>query len=78
MIAKPDDFAEDLEKLAKQLATDLSKTDVQPSDRMNGLRILTAYYAVTRGKAKKNAETEEDGNVASFADFSARIHAAGE
>jgi hypothetical protein len=76
MAKKKDDFAEDLEKLAKQLAVDLAQANVQPTDRMNGLKILTSYYAATRGKAKKGADDDDENNVASFADFGKRIAAA--
>ena len=76
MTRKTDLFAEDLEKLAKQLAQDLNQANVQPKDRMDGLRILTVYYATTRGKAKKGETDDDESNVASFADFGKRIAAA--
>lgn len=73
MTTQPEDLGAQLEALAVALAKDLAMDGVMPKDRLDGLKVLTTYYAATRKLKLKDAD--EDEGAFSFGKVAAQLKA---
>lgn len=58
---KRDALGKNLEELAKAIATDALEAETKPSDRLEAMKVLTAYYVGTRKIKSRQPDDPEDG-----------------
>ena len=69
---------EEMDKVAEAVAKKAAEYDTPLQEKMDALKVLTAYYAAVEKSKKKGGDEPAGGNGESFEDFTASIHGATE